>query len=165
MIISCWKVGIANTRRSIEVYDRPRSFQSMYFVWSFIFTWDVHEKEKGFAKSINNGSHWRFKLEKFSNLKYNLNIILNLLDEDDDNDDEHRKDVVSRKKAWGLGGVNSPIISSLTKPWDPGKGCLGEIANGFLLDAGCTIPVEFDTDSAACIMPHSETPATVPTGH
>ena len=32
---------------------------------------------------------------------------------------------------------------------------MGEIANGFLLSAGCTIPVEFDTDSAACIMPHS----------
>ena len=32
---------------------------------------------------------------------------------------------------------------------------MGEIANGFLLSVGCTIPVEFDTDSAACIMPHS----------
>ena len=45
------------------------------------------------------------------------------------------------------------IQTPLTKPWDPGKHCLGEIANGFLLSVGCTIPVEFDTDTAACIMP------------
>ena len=52
-----------------------------------------------------------------------------------------------------MGGVDSSLQPP-TDIWDPGKlKVLGERTGGFVLSSGCTIPVDFDTNSAVCVIP------------
>jgi hypothetical protein len=55
----------------------------------------------------------------------------------------------------GMQGTASSLLPP-TDIWDPGKfKVLGERVGGFVLSSGCTIPVDFDTNSAVCVTPRT----------